>query len=114
MIAAALTSITWEREGFALADGYDEASQRYRGLVLPGGDAHFGAVTDTTLLVSPAAAVRQIAAEIDVEPEPGPGRPLPGGLDLGGDPLSRLVRSTAGTSACTRWIPNATGVTSPG
>jgi hypothetical protein len=63
-----LTSITWEREGFALADGHDEATGRYRGLVLPGGDARFGAVTDSTLLVMPAAATQQAAAA----PSPAP------------------------------------------
>ena len=27
--------LLWEQEGFALADGYDEATAKYRGLVLP-------------------------------------------------------------------------------
>lgn len=68
-VGAVVTSLTWEKEGFALADGYDEATARYRGLVLPGGDAHFGAVTDTTLLVLPAAATQQESLDngIDVD-----------------------------------------------
>jgi hypothetical protein len=75
-ISSVLTSITWEREGYALADGYDEASGRYTGLVRPGGDAHYGQITDATLLVLPAAAAQQVEAdehEEDQTPDGGPG-----------------------------------------
>jgi hypothetical protein len=58
-VASVLTSITWEREGFALAAGYDEQTGRYIGLVLPGGDARFGQHADTTLLVRPEVATAQ-------------------------------------------------------
>ena len=58
-ILSVLTSITWELEGFALADGYDEAGGRYVGLLRPGGDARYGQLTDSTLLVLPAAALQQ-------------------------------------------------------
>jgi hypothetical protein len=66
-IASVLCSITWEQEGFALADAYDENSGQYRGLVLPGGDARFGQIRDTTLLVTPNAALQQ--RETDLAPE---------------------------------------------
>ncbi|MGD6745422.1 DUF499 domain-containing protein [Streptomyces sp. BH106] len=46
-----LSMVTWETEGFALATGYDETTCRYQGLVLPGGNARFGQITDDTLLV---------------------------------------------------------------
>jgi predicted AAA+ superfamily ATPase len=80
-VRSTLTSLTWELDGFALADGYDEATGRYTGLTMPGGDSHFGAITDTTLLVVPATARAQIEPEPEPGPEPGPGpivRPGPG------------------------------------
>ena len=58
-VKEALSSLAWELEAFALADGYDEASSRYTGLVCPGGDAQFGQLTDATLLVAPEAARKQ-------------------------------------------------------
>lgn len=62
-VRSTLTLLTWELEGFALADGYDEAAGRYTGLTLPGGDAHFGQITDATLLVLPATATAQVEPE---------------------------------------------------
>ena len=58
-VLSVLTAITWEQEGFALAAGYDEAGGRYVGLLRPGGDARYGQLTDSTLLVLPAAALQQ-------------------------------------------------------
>ena len=42
--------LLWEQEGFALADGYDTATAKYRALVLPT-DGINVAITDTTLIV---------------------------------------------------------------
>jgi predicted AAA+ superfamily ATPase len=61
--------LLWEQEGFALADGYDETSAKYRGLVLPT-DGITVAVTDGTLIVRPERAKSQRAAEVSVDPEP--------------------------------------------
>jgi hypothetical protein len=68
----------WEQEGFALADGYDEASAKYRALVLPT-DGVTVAVTDATLIVRPQQAKEQRASELPAHdapavpgPEPGP------------------------------------------
>ena len=55
--------LLWEQEGFALADGYDEATEKYRALVLPT-DGITAAVTDTTLIVRPERAMAQRAAEV--------------------------------------------------
>lgn len=66
-VLSTLTSLTWELEGFALADSYDETTGRYAGLVVPGGDAHFAQVTDGTLLVAPSAALTQSALEQEAE-----------------------------------------------
>jgi hypothetical protein len=72
--------LLWEQEGFALADGYDEASAKYRALVLPT-DGMTVTVTDATLIVRPERAKAQRAAEVPDEPavgpSPGPG-PEPG------------------------------------
>ena len=68
--------LTWERDGFAYADDYDEAADRYVGLR---GDQRI-ALDDTHVaagvLVKPEAARRQLDAE---QPDVGPGpRPEPG------------------------------------
>jgi hypothetical protein len=55
--------LLWEQEGFALADGYDDSSAKYRGLVLPS-DGITVAVTDATLIVRPERAAAQRAAEL--------------------------------------------------
>lgn len=62
-----LSLMTWEREGFALATGLDEATGRYTGLVLPStGVTPFGPVMDSTLLVAPDIAKRQHLADLNV------------------------------------------------
>ncbi len=59
--------LLWEQEGFALADGYDEATAKYRALVLPT-EGMTVAVTDATLIVRPERAKVQRAAEVPDEP----------------------------------------------
>jgi hypothetical protein len=84
-VASVLTSIVWEKEGFALAEGYDEATARYRGLVLPGGDARFGAITDATLLVVPTAASQQATVDLDTDDRTNPEEwPEPSAQGVGG------------------------------
>ena len=61
-LRSGLDEITWEIEGFALADGYDDATGHYRGLAIPHENT-FGPITDTTLVVTPAAARAQRDAE---------------------------------------------------
>ncbi len=63
--------LLWEQEGFALADDYDENTDRYRGLVLPGEAG--GRPTNRTLIVKPARAKAQ---RVDPPPPP-PLPPLP-------------------------------------
>ena len=55
--------LLWEQEGFALADGYDEATAKYRALVLPT-DGMTVAVTDATLIVQPERAIAQRTTEL--------------------------------------------------
>jgi hypothetical protein len=54
--------LLWEQEGYALADGYDSGTRRYRGLVLPGDHVPVH-VTDQTLVVKPEIGTAQRAAE---------------------------------------------------
>jgi HEPN superfamily Swt1-like protein/uncharacterized protein DUF499 len=61
--------LLWEQEGFALADGYDEATGRYRALVLPT-DGVAVSVTDATLIVRPERAMKQRARELPVDVTP--------------------------------------------
>ncbi|MDQ3631720.1 MAG: DUF499 domain-containing protein, partial [Actinomycetota bacterium] len=71
--------LLWEQEGFAIADGYDDASQKYRALVLPTDDVAV-ALTDATLIVKPESAKVQRAAEVPEDLPAGPGpAPEPGG-----------------------------------
>jgi predicted AAA+ superfamily ATPase len=58
--------LLWEQEGFALADGYDEATGKYRGLVLPT-DGVSVAVADATLIVAPERAKAQRASELPAD-----------------------------------------------
>jgi predicted AAA+ superfamily ATPase len=60
-IRAGLALLTWERDGFAYAESYDEAAGRYRGL-RPGAQVAV-AVDDVGLLVLPVVARRQIDQE---------------------------------------------------
>ena len=59
-IASTITEFTWEVDGFALADRFDESTGRYEGLVIPGGDSLFGMITDATLIVRPDVALAQV------------------------------------------------------
>lgn len=76
-VCETVTQFTWEAEGFALADGFDSATGRYTGLVLPGAGSIAGAITDATLLVRPDVAIAQAPSQPGPGPIPGPG-PTPG------------------------------------
>jgi predicted AAA+ superfamily ATPase len=58
-VAAAVDEFEWQGGGFALAAGYDPDTGDFEGLVVPGGKAAFGKVSDTTLLVAPHLALAQ-------------------------------------------------------
>ena len=79
-ITDGVSSMTWEQDGFAFADSYDEAKGRYRNLrtsqqiMLP--DAHAPG-----LLVKPEVAGQQLDEEVPLpagpDPRPGPDPPPP-------------------------------------
>ena len=76
-IAEGLGLLTWDRESFAYADGWDEASQRY--LALRCGQ-HVAVTEDSTgVLVKPEPARRQYDAERAPTPGTTPGGETPGG-----------------------------------
>lgn len=56
------TTLTWERDGVALAERYDEEAGRYVRLWLPG-ESPAPALSDRWLVVQPAVAVRQRESE---------------------------------------------------
>ena len=104
--------LLWEQEGFALADGYDEASGKYRALVLPT-DGITVAVTDATLIVRPERAKAQRAAEVPDEPPVGPG-PGPGpGPDSRRPHRPRARRGSSAASACRPTATHRTSRSSP-
>jgi hypothetical protein len=60
-IRSGLALLTWERDAFAYADSYDDSAARYRGLRY---STHVGVTRDdTSLLVKPEAARKQIEGE---------------------------------------------------
>jgi len=84
----------WQAEGFALADGYDEGSGRYLGLILgPGGGA---SVSGTTMLLRPELAMAQVeadrtAAGAGAGADTGAGTLVRPTLVLGGTPTTRTT-----------------------
>jgi hypothetical protein len=58
-LLTALSSMVWEVEGFALASGYDEKTQRYVGLAVPGDSVEPSSLTDSVLVVRPEVALSQ-------------------------------------------------------
>ena len=82
-IRAGLALLTWEQDGFAYADNYDDAANRYRGLQTAAQVPI--ASDDTGLLVRPEVAKRQIDQETapplsvgsDAPTPPAPGSPTP-------------------------------------
>jgi hypothetical protein len=65
VLNAGLTApvLVWDTDGFALAEGYDETTERYYGLVIPN-DHTTLAVSDATLIVKPADARAQREREL--------------------------------------------------
>lgn len=102
-IRDAVNALTWEREGFALATGFDASSGSYEGLTLPGSATRFAMVTDTTLLVAPDAAKAQpcpacgnpIHAGACQQPQPHADDAMGGGADgqPGGATVGQLDRA---------------------
>lgn len=82
-----LRSLSWDRDGFAWADSFDERGGRYRGLRCGPGEAP-GAVTDSGLLVRPDVASRQRASETP------PVSPTPPTVPAGGTDPAVAPRAT--------------------
>lgn len=66
-VRSVLNELTWEMEGYALAEGFDEAAARYQGLTIPH-EGSFGHISDSTLLVLPSIARQQQEAERPAPP----------------------------------------------
>ncbi|MGI6302743.1 MAG: Swt1 family HEPN domain-containing protein [Verrucomicrobiota bacterium] len=78
-----LSLLTWERETFAFAEGYDEESARYRGLRCST-NVIVSESDPSALLVKPDVARKAMEAEMPIPP-PGPG-PVPPGPGPSPDP----------------------------
>lgn len=82
-ISNGLNMISWQTDGFAYAERWDEKQKRYIGLHAGSGA---GITIDTSgLVVKPEVAEKQIEGEKKSGPEP-PKPPIPGGGDNGGSP----------------------------
>ena len=75
-----LASLTWETDGFALAEGYDEAAKRYLGLQ-QGGRTVSLLPESAALLVKPEVARAQLDAEAPSPPQPAAKPDAPGDTD---------------------------------
>jgi predicted AAA+ superfamily ATPase len=86
-VADGLGLLLWQRESFAYADSFDEASGRYRGLR---GGQRVDVFTDaaTGLVVRPDAATRQLEEEKATTPSPNP--------TAGGNPTTTTSTSAGG------------------
>jgi hypothetical protein len=92
---------TWERDGFAYAESYDESEGRYRGLAAGG---HVSGITlnQESLIVRPDVAKPQLDEErVPAGTEAGAGAPDP-------DPAGNPGEATAPTTTQGRPAPEAT------
>ncbi|MGC8817500.1 MAG: ATP-binding protein, partial [Candidatus Hadarchaeum sp.] len=92
--------LTWEQDGFAYADSYDEATGRYRGLRY-GQNLSLSDSDPQGLLVKPEAARRQIEAEQQTSPATtgvAPSAAAQGTALAGGEPAAPAVAGVPGTA----------------
>ena len=87
---------TWEQDGFAYADSYDERAGRYRGL-RAGQHVPLSAEAPAGLVVRPGVARRQLDEGTRQKSEEAPGKAGPGGAAGG----TVTTDATAGTGAGT-------------
>jgi len=93
--------LSWEQDGFAYADSYDEATGRYRGLRY-GQNLSLSDSDPQGLLVKPEAARRQIQAEQSTVPAPmgvAPSAAAGGTAPAGGEPTSPTPTGAPETTA---------------
>ena len=93
-VADGVAQLTWEADGFALADGFDEKAQRYLGLSA-GGRAAAVPPDGGTLLVKPAIAREQLDREVPPDPVPAPSPlgPASGGeVEPAPDPVPAVAK----------------------
>jgi len=93
--------LTWEQDGFAYADSYDEVTGRYRGLRY-GQNLSLSDSDPQGLLVKPEAARRQIEEEQQTVPAPtgvAPSAAAQGTALAGGEPTSPTPAVASDTTA---------------
>ncbi|MEU8702050.1 Swt1 family HEPN domain-containing protein [Streptomyces sp. NPDC048680] len=108
-VLSAADVLLWQQDAFALADGYDEATDEYQNLWIHGDKPEPGFVTDDMLLVQPGRAVAQRARVVatpsaepeipaedassseDSTPQPSIVTPLPGAGPQPSTPMAKKV-----------------------
>lgn len=83
-VRTGVESLTWETDGFAYAQGYDEAKKRFLGLVSGGKGLLPSVDLERGILVKSEAALAQLARERP-KPEEREGGGQPGGKPRGGE-----------------------------
>ncbi|MHB8620393.1 MAG: Swt1 family HEPN domain-containing protein, partial [Chloroflexota bacterium] len=93
-IGSGVATLTWEHDTFAYAEGYDEAADRYRGLVA--GQHAYVLLDGSSVVVKPEAAGRQMQADAAAAAAmvPSTHEPAPGG----GPSVAPSDGSSGGTS----------------
>jgi predicted AAA+ superfamily ATPase len=101
LVRAVVSLLTWEQDGFAYADSYDEVTGRYRGLRY-GQNLSLSDSDPQGLLVKPEAARRQIEEEQQTVPAPtgvAPSAAAQGTALAGGEPTSPTPAVASDTTA---------------
>ncbi len=97
-IRSGVVQLTWEQDGFAYADSYDEATGRYRGLQC-GQQVMLVDATAPGLLVKPAVARAQLEAERVIEPAQETGGEKDAAVEGGRADATRPAREAAPAAA---------------
>lgn len=90
-----LHDVDFTRQGFALAESYDEQTGQFAGLAVPLEDHEFGQILDTTLVVRPDLAVAQRHRERAAVPVAAPTATGAPGPASAGSPIG-TTRTTTG------------------
>lgn len=94
-------STTWQQDGFATAEGWDETAGRYLGLTV---GEHVVGASGTTLIVTPTVAARQLEVETAGLPEPAPGGDEPSGATTAIEPRTLTPEVEPGAKRLQRFF----------
>ncbi len=105
-VSAGMASTSWEMEGFGVAEAPDPRSPgRFAGLTIPGSFA--SSVKETALVVQPALASAQLAAEAEAVTASGDGKPTIAGDGSERSGAGPAAAGAVGPAAMTRFYGSA-------